>query len=111
VTLLLTWVVFPLVALVLCLGCGLLLEFATGRALPGLLIAPAGFAVIIVAGSLTTMWPRTATATAPVVVGLAVSGYGLGIRRRRPDPAAAAAAAGVFAVYAAPIVLAGSATT
>ncbi|HEY4347768.1 MAG TPA: hypothetical protein VGM80_09265 [Gaiellaceae bacterium] len=109
-TLLAAWVLFPAVALVLCLGCGLLLEVVTGRVIPGTLLAPAGFAGVIALASLTTMWPAAAKATAPVVVAVAVAGFGLGFRRRRIDAPAVMAAFGVFAVYAAPIVLSGSAT-
>ena len=45
------WIAFPLVLLVLTLGCGLLLERATGRPL-GLLLVPGGLAVVIVAAEL-----------------------------------------------------------
>ena len=106
-----SWVAFPLLLSALTLGCGLLLEHAAGRRLPGALVLPAGFAVVIVASSLTTMSAATAGFTAPLVVALAVAGVGLSIRdRRRPDVWTAAAALAVFCVYAAPIVLSGSAT-
>jgi hypothetical protein len=111
-TLFLAWVVFPLVLAVLALGCGFLLERLVGRRLPGALLLPAGFSVILVAASLTTMSSRTADLTSPLVVALAVAGLGLALpfRRRRPDGWALAVAAAVFAVYAAPIVLSGGAT-
>jgi hypothetical protein len=111
VTLAAAWVVFPIVALALYGGCGLLLDQATGGRLPGLLIAPAGYALAIVAASLTTISSRTAQATTPLVVALAVAGVGLSLRqRRRPDAGAVVTALAVFAAYAAPIVLSGSAT-
>ena len=72
---------------------------------------PAGFAVVIVASSLTTMSAATAGFTAPLVVALAVAGAGSSLRDGpRPDVWAGAAALAVFCVYAAPIVLSGSAT-
>jgi hypothetical protein len=109
--LLVAWVAFPLLLCGLSLGCGLLLEHTAGRRLPGALVLPAGFAVVIVASSLTTMSATTAGFTAPLVVALAVAGIGSSLRdRRRPEVGAAATALAVFCVYAAPIVLSGSAT-
>lgn len=109
--LLAAWVAFPVVALALSLGCGLLLELVSGRALPGVLVAPAGFAVVVVVASLTTASSHTAQLTTPLLVALAVIGIGLSVGdRRRPRLWPAVAAFGVFAVFAAPIVLSGSAT-
>jgi hypothetical protein len=110
-SLVVAWVAFPLLLCGLSLGCGLLLEHAAGRRLPGALVVPAGFAVVIVASSLTTMSAATAEFTSPLVVALAVAGAALSFRDgRRLDVGAAAAALAVFCVYAAPIVLSGSAT-
>jgi hypothetical protein len=107
----LAWVVFPLVFAALAYGCGLLLERASGCSLPRPLLLPAGFTVVLVACSLTTMSGSTARLTMPIVVALAVSGVGLRLPfRPRPDWWAAGAAAAVLGVYAAPIVLSGSAT-
>src|SRR5580765_2337144 len=109
--LLVSWVAYPLLLSGLGLGCGLLLERIVGRSLPGPLLLPAGFAVVLVAASFTTMRSETASLTAPVVVALAIAGAGLGLPlRRRLDWWAAGAAVAVFAVYAAPIVLSGAAT-
>ena len=111
-SLVVAWVAFPLLLCGLSLGCGLLLEHAAGRRLPGALVVPAGFAVVIVASSLTTMSATTAEFTSPLVVALAVAGAALSFRDgRRLDVGAAAAALAVFCVYAAPIVLSGSATS
>lgn len=106
------WILFPVLLLVLCLGCGLLLEVAVGRRLPGLLLAPAGFAAIVVVTGLATASGTTAPLATPAVLGLAVAGAGLTWpwRGRRPEPWALAAALGAFAVYAAPVVLSGDPT-
>src|SRR5581483_9878390 len=86
-SLLIPWLLFPLVLAALALGCGLLVEHASGRPLPTGLLLPAGLA-------------------------LAAAGFALSLplRGRRPDGSAAAAAVAVYAVYAAPVVLSGRAT-
>ena len=57
------------------------------------------------------MTSATAQFAAPLAVALAVAGYGLGWRRgRSPDRWAVACTTGVFAAYAAPVVLSGKAT-
>jgi hypothetical protein len=108
----LSWVVFPVVVLVLATGCGLLAEKASGRTLPGALLIPLGIAVIIVAAGAATASGTTARLATPLVVVLAVLGIGLAFpwRRGRFDFWAASAGGGVFAAYAAPIVLTGTAT-
>lgn len=97
---------------VLAIGCGCLLERLAGRSLPGTLVAPAGFAVMIVAASFATLASATATLAVPLVVALAVGGLAAGTpwRGRRLDGWALGAALAVFAVYAAPVVLSGQAT-
>ena len=109
---LLAWIVFPLVLALLSLGCGLLLEQLAGQPLPGTLLAPAGLAVMIVLASFATIRATTATLAAPLVVAVAVAGWASGTpwRGRRIDGWAAGAAIGVFAVYAAPVVLSGQTT-
>ena len=44
-SLLLAWIVFPLVLVALSLGCGLLVERAAGLTLPGALLLPLGLAL------------------------------------------------------------------
>lgn len=126
-----SWVFFPLVLIALCLGCGLLLEACVGRSLPGVVLAPAGFVVIVVVAGLFTSRGELAPLATPAVVALAVAGavYGPWRARRRsagpavgpgaesvpwnrriPDSWAIAAAFGAFAVYAAPVVLSGHPT-
>ena len=108
-----SWILFPLLLTVLCLGCGLLLEGAAGRRLPGTLLAPAGFAVIVVLAGLLTARGETASLASPAVVVAALAGAALAFRARRvatPDGWIVAAAIAVFALYAAPIVLSGEPT-
>jgi hypothetical protein len=110
--LIVAWVLFPLVLIGLCVGCGLLLGELIGRPLSGLLVAPAGFAVMVVVAGILTARGETAALTTPVVVILALGGAfrtypWMG---RSPDRWALAAALGVFAVYAAPVVLSGNPT-
>jgi hypothetical protein len=95
----------------LSLGCGRLLELAVGERLPGPLLLPAGFTVVILAAQFATLTDATAELTAPLVVALAAAGLLLVPPWRgatRAWPAAAALAA--YAVFAAPSVLSGRAT-
>ena len=84
-SLLVSWLIFPLVLGVLSLGCGLLVERAAGCRVQRELVLPLGFATIVVASLFTTASSRTAHLTTPLVVGLAVAGLGLAL------PVAAAA--------------------
>jgi hypothetical protein len=105
------WLVLPLVLVAISLGCGLLVERAAGLTLPGALLLPLGLALVIVEADLVTMTSATAQLATPLAGALAVAGYGLSRRRaRRVDRWALGCGVGVFAVYAAPIVLSGRAT-
>jgi hypothetical protein len=74
-------------------------------------VLPAGLTVVILAGQFATLAAATAELAGPLVVGLAAAGLLLSAPwRARPDPWAYGAAVGVFAVFAAPIVLSGEAT-
>jgi hypothetical protein len=108
--LLLAWIVFPLVLALLSLGCGLLVERASGLSLPGSLLVPLGLALLIVEADLVTMRGATAQLAAPLAIALAIAGFGLRTGRLRLDAWAIGVAVAVFAVYAAPIVLSGQAT-
>jgi hypothetical protein len=95
----------------LSLGCGSLLEVAAGARLPRALVVPVGLTLVIVAAEFATLTDATAELVGPLVVALALAGLLLSPPwRARPDPWPAAAAVGVFAVFAAPIVLSGRAT-
>jgi hypothetical protein len=109
---LLAWVVYPLVLLALCGGLGLLLDALCGRRLPGALVAPAGFAALIVIAQAMTI----AEATAPYAASLAILLAGVGVvasmpwRFGRPDPWAIAVAFAAFLFFAGPVVLSGEPT-
>jgi len=108
-TLVLAWFAFPIVLGLLSLGCGLLLETASGMRLPVTLLLPGGFIVVSIATYFAHMTDATAPLQTPLVVLLALAGYGVS----RPwtrfgiDRWLAGAAAGVYAAFAAPVILAG----
>lgn len=106
------WVAVPLLLAALCLGAGLLVEALAGTHLPGAALIPVGLCAISVAGVLATAISTLAPVATPLVVCLAIAGFVWGRRPRelRPEPWTAVAAVAVFAVFAAPIVLSGSAT-
>ena len=109
--LLVAWVAFPLVLAGLSLGCGRLLEVASGARLPAGLVVPVGLTVVILAGEFTTLSGSTARLAGPLAVALAIAGFVLAPPwRARADPWLVPAALGVFAVFAAPVVLSGGAT-
>ena len=111
--LLAAWLLYPLVALVVVLGVGLLIDRASGSRLPGVLVLPVGVAGLIAFTQPTTYADWSAELTVPLAVGLAVAGLAFGYRRVRlqaVDPVLLVAVGGVFAVFAAPVVLSGAAT-
>jgi hypothetical protein len=83
------WLLFPLVLLAVCLGCGLVVERIAGWSLPGGLLPSAGLAVVIVAATLSTERAVTAPLTTALIVVLALAGYVSSWRRLRslrPEP-------------------------
>jgi hypothetical protein len=107
------WILFPALLAVLSLGWGLLVERLSRAYLSGLLLLPVGFAAVIVVTRAAMWLDPIAELAAPLAVAGAVAGLALGWKRLRPqhlDRWAAGAALVVFAVFAAPIVLSGSAT-
>ncbi len=110
--LLVAWVAFPAIQILIWLGCGSLASFAAPSGIPRALLAPIGFCVVVVVGGFTTAVPDLAWLTTPVLLVLALAGYLLAPPWRGgwPSPWLAAGLVAVFAVYAAPIVLSGSAT-
>lgn len=108
---LVSWVAYPLLLAGLSLGCGRLLEAVSGVRLPGALILPTGFTLVILAPQFATLTDATAELSGPLVVALAVAGLLLSPPwRDLPSPWPVVAAVGTFAVFAAPIVLSGQAT-
>ncbi len=108
----LCWVVFPGLLALLSLGCGLFLERCAGVRLRGPLIAPAGFALLVVASSFTMLWSWSAQLATPLVIALAVAGFAASRpwTARRLDGWAAFCAVAVFVVFAAPVLFSGTAT-
>ena len=111
-TLVLCWLVLPLVIGLVAGGCGLLVEQACGFGLPGALLLPLGLALAIVAADLATMTGGTARLATPLVLALAVAGYALAYpwRGRKIDRWAVGGAVAVYGVYATPVVASGQAT-
>jgi hypothetical protein len=105
------WVTFPLLFVALSLGCGLLIDRLSGGSIPGTLLAPVGLAAIVVEAQLFALDGATAELAVPFTVMFALAGFACSRGRLRgPDWAAAGTAAGVFAVFAAPVVMSGEAT-
>ncbi|MDX6588242.1 MAG: hypothetical protein QOI31_2715 [Solirubrobacterales bacterium] len=110
--LLVAWVAFCAIQILTWLGCGSLVARVVPGEIPRSLLAPIGFCVVVVAGGYMTAIPGLAGFTTPLVVVMALAGLVLAPpwRGRRPSPWLAGGLIAVFAVYAAPIVLSGSAT-
>ncbi len=110
---LVAWLLFPVVVVAVSLGCGLLVEWASGAALPGAIVVSAGLALVIVATTVATTDATTAGWATPLVLVLGVAGYVLRwsrLRALRFDAWALGVGIGVFLVCAAPMVLSGNAT-
>lgn len=112
-SLLQAWLLFPALLALVSVGWGLLVERASGFRLPGVLLIPVGLAAeLVVARAFMWLDPLAELATPVVALG-ALAGVALGRERLRTavlDRSAALAALAVFALYAAPLVLSGSAT-
>lgn len=107
------WLLFPLVMVAACLGCGLTVERLGGWQLPGTLLPSVGLGLVIILADLTTESSAIAPLTTVLVVILAIVGYATSwtrVRSLRPEIWPLAAALAVFAVYAAPVVASGQPT-
>jgi hypothetical protein len=113
----LTAIVYPCALAVLAVGAGLLVDRASGRFLPAVLLPAVGVAALIGVSQLTTDAALTAPATPYVFVGVAIAGFGLSwrrfaasARRWRSRTWQLWLPVGVFAVALAPVLLAGRPT-
>jgi hypothetical protein len=111
-TLLLCWLVFPLLLAGICLGCGLAVARCSRTQIEPALLVPVGFAAAVVIGLFTTLAEQTARLTLPTILAVAAVGLAVSVPKRLPrfDLWALGSAVAVFAVFAAPIVLSGEAT-
>ncbi len=107
-----SWLAFPVLLAGLALGCGLLLQRVARLTVPGPLVVPAGLALIVVAGQLTTSTDATAELTVPLVVALSVAGFAVSGRwwSGRGGAWWLAPAIAAFLVYGAPVVVSGEPT-
>jgi hypothetical protein len=108
--LLVSWLLFPLLLLALTTGCGLLVERAIGRSVPGALVPAVGLALIVIVGQFLALSDTTAELMVPAAAVLAAAGLLLARGRGRPAPWAVLAAVAAFAVFAAPVVASGEPT-
>ncbi|HEV2771033.1 MAG TPA: hypothetical protein VGV40_12690, partial [Solirubrobacteraceae bacterium] len=80
-TLVLSWLAYPLVVLALSLGIGLMVRRVAGpEALPGVLLLPVGFAGVVAVSVFPTQLPATAPLTGVAVLVVAVVGFALARR-------------------------------
>jgi len=107
------WTLLPGLFVAFSVGCGLLVERLSTVRLPGVLLVPLGLATIVVLARAAITLDLTAELATPLIIVATVVGFVLGWDRLRDaavDRWAIAAAFVVFCVYAAPVVLSGSAT-
>jgi hypothetical protein len=110
-SLIVSWVLFPLVLAAVGAGWGVLAERAAGARVGGVLVLPLGLAAAIVVASLLTAWSVTAPAAVPVVGVGALAGVIIEWPvRRRVAWWPVLAGAGALLAYGAPVLLSGSAT-
>jgi hypothetical protein len=106
------WILLPLALGTISLGCGVLLDRAAGRRIPGPLLMPAGLALVMVVAGFTTATDSTAELTVPLACVLGAAGLFLSGRQRPRgvDGWAIGVAVGVYLAFALPVVASGEAT-
>ena len=114
-SLIVCWLWFPLVLGAVSLGCGLLLEKASGERFHGALLVPAGLTLAVLLPQLAAGTDGLHALARPAVFVAAVAGYALGWKTLREriaslDRRALGAAALVYLVFGAPMILSGDAT-
>lgn len=110
VSLVLSWIFFPIMLAAVGAGWGVLVEKASGAVLPGALLIPVGLAAVIVEADLLTLFSATASAAVWVAAAGAIAGLVWGWRQIRVPRWAIVAAAGTILVYGAPVILSGQDT-
>ncbi len=109
-SLILAWVLFPLVIAAIGIGWGVIVERAAGAQVDDALLLPLGLAAALVLAGSVTAFAATAPAAVPVVAVGAAAGLVLAWPRRRLGRWPLLAAVGVLLVYGAPVLLSGQAT-
>jgi hypothetical protein len=109
-SLIVSWVLLPLLLAAIGAGWGVAVERAAGLRVSGVLVVPLGLASAIVVASLLTAWSVTAPAATPVVGVVAAAGLVIRQPFRRLALWPALTALGVMLAYGAPVILSGSAT-
>src|ERR1700728_407996 len=109
-SMILSWVLFPLVLAAIGLGWGALVQWIAGDHALGALTIPLGLAAAIVVAGALTAFSATASIAAPVTAIGALAGVGFIWGGARLAAAPAIAAIGVLLVYGAPVILSGEAT-
>jgi hypothetical protein len=110
VSLIIPWLLFPLVLAAIGAGWGAIAQRAAGTRIDDSLLLPLGLAsAIVVAGTLTS-FAASAPAATPVVAAGAVAGLVFAWPGRQLHRWPLLAAAGVLLVYGAPVLLSGQAT-
>jgi hypothetical protein len=110
VSLILPWVLFPLVLAVIGAGWGAIVERAAGGRVNDALLVPVGLAAALVVAGTLTAFTATAPASITVVAVGAVAGLVLAWPGWRLGRWPLLAAVGVLLVYGAPVLLSGQAT-
>jgi hypothetical protein len=111
----LTAIVYPCVLALLCVGAGLLVDRASGRVLPGVLLAPVGAAALIGLSQVAAYSQSLASITPVAMVVVAVAGFAVdaprvvrgGVRWLRPWDQRVWIPVVVYAIALAPVLAAG----
>ena len=108
-SLILAWVLFPLVLAAVSAGWGAVVELGSGSEVKGVLLIPLGAAAVIIVALLMTEVRFIAQATVPLIALVALAGLYL-LRSRRPQLWPLLAAVGVLVAYGAAVIFSGEAT-